>query len=119
MVGDPTEGALLVAAAKAGALPAPLAQAYPRIEEIPFDSERKRMVTVHAIENPDAQDVSPFYDQKHHAWYVLAEKGAPDVVLERCTHYQNRDDKAIRTGTTKPFLLMMNNAGESWQPTIG
>jgi len=95
MVGDPTEGALLVAAAKAGALPAPLAQAYPRIEEIPFDSERKRMVTVHAIENPDAQDVSPFYDQKHHAWYVLAEKGAPDVVLERCTHYQNRDDKAV------------------------
>ena len=95
MVGDPTEGALLVAAAKAGALPAPLARAYPRIEEIPFDSERKRMVTVHLIENPDAQDVSPFYDQKQQAWYVLAEKGAPDIVLDRCTHYQNRDDKAV------------------------
>ncbi len=40
MVGDPTEGALLVAAAKGGALPAPLSQAYPRIQEIPFDSER-------------------------------------------------------------------------------
>ncbi|MCJ7715092.1 MAG: cation-translocating P-type ATPase [Anaerolineales bacterium] len=95
MVGDPTEGALLVAAAKAGALPAPLSQAYPRIQEIPFDSERKRMVTVHAIKNPDAQDVSPFYDQKLQAWYVIAEKGAPDVVLERCTHYQDRDDKAV------------------------
>lgn len=95
MVGDPTEGALLVAAAKGGALPAPLAQAYPRIEEIPFDSERKRMVTVHAIKNPEAGDVSPFYDQKHEAWYVVAQKGAPDIVLERCTHYQRRDDVAV------------------------
>jgi len=95
MVGDPTEGALLVAAAKGGALPAPLAQAYPRIEEIPFDSERKRMVTIHAIQNPEAGDVSPFYDQKQQAWYVVAQKGAPDVVLERCTHYQSRDDNAV------------------------
>lgn len=95
MVGDPTEGALLVAAAKGGALPALLAQAYPRIEEIPFDSERKRMVTIHAIEQPEASDVSPFYDQKQKAWYVVAQKGAPDVVLERCTHYQSRDDNAI------------------------
>ncbi len=95
MVGDPTEGALLVAAAKGGALPAPLSQAYPRIEEIPFDSERKRMVTVHAINSPEAGDVSPFYDHKQRAWYVVAQKGAPDVVLERCTHYQNRDDQAV------------------------
>ena len=95
MVGDPTEGALLVAAAKGGALPAPLSQAYPRIEEIPFDSERKRMVTIHAIKNPEAGDVSPFYDQRQQAWYVVAQKGAPDVVLERCTHYQSRDDKAV------------------------
>ncbi len=96
MVGDPTEGALLVAAAKGGALPAPLSQAYPRIEEIPFDSERKRMVTVHAIKNPEAGDVSPFYDQKQETWYVVAQKGAPDVVLERCTHYQSREDQAVR-----------------------
>ena len=95
MVGDPTEGALLVAAAKGGALPAPLSQAYPRIEEIPFDSERKRMVTVHAIKSPEAGDVSPFYDQEHEAWYVVAQKGAPDIVLERCTHYQSRDDTAV------------------------
>jgi Ca2+-transporting ATPase len=95
MVGDPTEGALLVAAAKGGAMPAPLAQAYPRIEEIPFDSERKRMVTIHAIKHPDAEDVSPFYDQKQEAWYVVAQKGAPDIVLERCTHYQSREDTAV------------------------
>jgi Ca2+-transporting ATPase len=53
------------------------------------------MVTVHAIKHPAAEDVSPFYDQKQQAWYVIAQKGAPDVVLERCTHYQNRDDSAV------------------------
>ncbi len=95
MVGDPTEGALLIAAAKGGALPAPLAQAYPRIKEIPFDSERKRMVTIHAIKHPEAGDVSPFYDQKQEAWYVVAQKGAPDIVLDRCTHYQGRDDTVV------------------------
>ena len=95
MVGDPTEGSLVVAAAKAGALPDPLAQAYPRIEEIPFDSDRKRMVTVHAISAPDPKDISPFYDQEKQAWYVVASKGAPDVVLGQCTLYQSREDKAL------------------------
>ncbi len=94
MVGDPTEGALLVAAAKAGALPDPIAQAYPRIEEIPFDSERKRMVTIHNIKEPETGDVSPFYDKKHRAWFVVTSKGAPDVILDRCTHYQSIDDEA-------------------------
>jgi Ca2+-transporting ATPase len=47
-VGDPTEGALLVAAARDGLDPAELASAMPRVAELPFDSERKRMTTVHA-----------------------------------------------------------------------
>ncbi|MBT3389100.1 MAG: cation-translocating P-type ATPase [Chloroflexi bacterium] len=95
IVGDPTEGALLVAAAKAGALPGPLNQAYPRIQEIPFDSERKRMVTVHTVNDPKPEDLSPFYDDKQRQWFVVAEKGAPDVVLQQCTHYQNRNDQAV------------------------
>ena len=109
MVGDPTEGALLVAAAKGGALPTPLSQAYPRIEEIPFDSERKRMVTIHAIQQPEAGDVSPFYDQKHKAWYVVAEKGAPDVVLDRCTHYQSRDDQAVLLDAEQRRRILLAN----------
>jgi Ca2+-transporting ATPase len=95
MVGDPTEGALIVAAAKAGTLPSPLNQAYPRIQEIPFDSDRKRMVTVHAVRNPHPDDISPFYDDNQREWYVVTEKGAPDVVLKQCTHYQNRSDEAV------------------------
>jgi len=95
MVGDPTEGALIVAAAKAGALPNPLNQAYPRVQEIPFDSERKRMVTVHSVIDPRPDDISPFYSREQHEWYVVTEKGAPDIVLEQCTHYQDRSDEAV------------------------
>ena len=47
VIGDPTEGALLAMAAKAGARKAEINDAYPRRAEIPFDSERKRMVTLH------------------------------------------------------------------------
>ena len=52
MVGDPTEGSILVAAHKAGARYSGLNKAYPRQNEIPFDSERKRMVTIHSVNNP-------------------------------------------------------------------
>ncbi len=47
IVGDPTEGALLTLAAKAGYETDDLADAYPRVAEVPFDSERKRMTTLH------------------------------------------------------------------------
>ena len=89
--GDPTEGALVVAAAKAGALPRPLNHAYPRVHEVPFDSERKRMITVHKIRESKPDDFSPFYNHETNM-YVVAIKGAPDLVLDLCTHYQRMDD---------------------------
>ena len=92
MVGDPTEGALLVAAAKAGALPRPLNQAYPRVQEVPFDSDRKRMITIHHIKDPKPEDISPFDEQKRYTGYVVAVKGAPDLVLDLCSQYQRMDD---------------------------
>ena len=61
MVGDPTEGALLVAAVKAGAHTNHLLAAYPRENEIPFDSTRKRMMTIHSIKDPKREDLSPIY----------------------------------------------------------
>ena len=63
VVGDPTEGALIVAAAKAGASADALNEAYPRVQEVPFDSVRKRMVTIHALEAPRADDISPFDEE--------------------------------------------------------
>ena len=52
IVGDPTEGALVVAAAKAGAIHIDIKEAYPRENEVPFDSERKRMITIHDVKAP-------------------------------------------------------------------
>ena len=56
--GDPTEGALLVAAIKAGLSPAAEVEAAPRVAEIPFSSERRRMTTVHAMRSGEQQAFS-------------------------------------------------------------
>jgi len=69
--GDPTEGALVVAAVKAGFHEAEMRLENPRIEELPFSSERKRMTTIHQME-----------DGKKTAFM----KGAPEVVLDKCSH---------------------------------
>jgi len=96
MVGDPTEGSILVAAHKAGARFSNLNNSYPRQNEIPFDSERKRMVTIHSVKNPKIEDLSPFEDETYIGWQVIVVKGAPDVVLKLCTHIQPMDDGAPR-----------------------
>jgi len=112
MVGDPTEGAILVAALKAGSSAKALNTAYPRKQEIPFDSTRKRMVTVHAIDEPNAEDLSPLDDNdEKREWYIVAVKGAPDVVLELCTHIQtidNGDEKL--TDERRKEVLAANDA---------
>jgi len=93
VVGDPTEGALLVAAAKAGTPYHEIHKAYPRENEIPFDADRKRMITVHDIVEPKPDDFSPFYGKRLEGWDVIVLKGAPDMVLELCTKYQAMNDE--------------------------
>jgi Ca2+-transporting ATPase len=94
MVGDPTEGALIVAAVKAGGNSQGLNAAYPRVQEIPFDSERKRMITIHALQDPRAADISPFDDNHNKPQgYAITVKGAPDIVLNLCQRYQRMDDQ--------------------------
>ncbi len=111
LVGDPTEGSILVAAAKAGILQQNLTGAYPRAQEIPFDSARKRMVTIHSIDAPRAEDVSPFQDDSRREWYAIAVKGAPDVVLRLCTHYQTIDDRQVPlTEEMRKRVLEANDA---------
>ena len=92
IIGDPTEGSLLVAAAKAGAMHEEMDRSYPRVQEVPFDSERKRMITVHEVREPRTQDISPFTDQTRRGQHVIIVKGAPDVVLDLCTKYQTIDE---------------------------
>jgi Ca2+-transporting ATPase len=111
VVGDPTEAALIVAAEKAGALHEDLNEAYPRENEVPFDSERKRMITIHAVSAPKAEDPSPFQNNTHKDWRVIAVKGAPDVVLKLCAHYQTMDDKsAPLDDKTRQRILDANDA---------
>ncbi len=93
MVGDPTEGALIVAAVKAGARSEDLNGAYPRVQEIPFDSDRKRMLTVNHIKDPRPEDISPLYDNQQRERYAITVKGAPDIVLKYCSQYQRMDDR--------------------------
>ncbi len=66
--GDPTEGALVVAAAKAGLHKPDLDRRFPRVDEIPFDADTKRMTTLHSV---DGRTVA----------YV---KGAPEVIVAAC-----------------------------------
>lgn len=68
--GDPTEGALIVAAAKAGLWKEDLESSAPRIGEIPFSSERKCMTTVHLVSGKKK---------------IVFMKGAPEIVLDKCT----------------------------------
>lgn len=84
--GDPTEGALVVAAAKAGLQKESLDAAHPRIHEIPFSSETKRMTTLHKVEGS----------------MTAYAKGAPEVILAGCTAVLGADgvtplDEAGRT----------------------
>jgi Ca2+-transporting ATPase len=87
MVGDPTEGALVVAAAKAGLLRAAVEAVYPRVAEIPFDSVRKGMSTVHRLpaDLPDTHDAARV---DACGPYVVFVKGAPDLLLSRCARMQ-------------------------------
>jgi P-type Ca2+ transporter type 2C len=109
MVGDPTEGALVVAAAKAGALPRPLNQAYPRVQEVPFDSTRKRMITIHDIRGAHPEDISPFDEARPYHGYVVTIKGAPDLILELCNRFQGIDDKPRPLNDTQRMRILAAN----------
>ena len=74
VVGDPTEAALVVLAAKLGVDAEETRRAYPRLAEVPFDSDYKFMATFHRVTLDGIERV------------VQLVKGGPDVVLARCTH---------------------------------
>jgi len=96
LIGDPTEGALVVAAAKAGLARESVDRQYPRVNEIPFDSARKRMSTIHrSLDAPG---------------YLVFTKGAPEIVLDHCDYFLAGGEPRVLTETQREAVRQMNEA---------
>ncbi|NLT95791.1 MAG: cation-translocating P-type ATPase [Clostridia bacterium] len=93
VIGDPTEGALVVAGGKAGLTKEEVDAQYPRLEEIPFDSGRKMMTTFHKINGE----------------IISYTKGAPDVLLARCNTVLTKDGVKALTKELYDELLKVNS----------
>jgi Ca2+-transporting ATPase len=91
-IGDPTEGCLIVSARKASLDMKKLNQEHPRLNEIPFSSERKRMSTIHKV------------GEKYFAYM----KGAPDVLVNLCSRYYSKG-KVIPLTEEKRDLILRTN----------
>ena len=87
--GDPTEGALVVISAKAGLSAQELNARFPRTDEIPFSSERKRMTTIHS--GPEGK--------------VSYSKGAPEIILDSSSHVLKNGKESPLTEKDKAEVL--------------
>jgi P-type Ca2+ transporter type 2C len=85
MMGDPTEIGLIVAAQEFGIAPDKVLLQYPRVAEIPFESERKAMSTIH---------------QDHKGFHIFV-KGAPEVILPMCLNIAISDWQTVNNTLTK------------------
>ncbi len=90
IIGDPTEASLIVTAAKAGYHKTNLEQAYLRLQELPFDSKRKRMSTIN--QTPEGQKTA----------FV---KGAPDEIIKLCNFYWQQGKKQELTAELRQKIV--------------
>jgi P-type Ca2+ transporter type 2C len=84
MIGDPTEGALVVLAEKGGIDPRATRERFPRVAELPFDAAYKLMATFHRMEDESGRDVVRCFA-----------KGAPDQLLARATSGLDADQRIV------------------------
>jgi len=102
IVGDPTEAALVVLAAKGGVDVSETRRLHPRVAEVPFDSEYKFMATFHAMEEDGRKVIRCLV------------KGAPDVLLARSAEIRGADGEPIPADGARDRVLTENDrlAGE-------
>jgi len=96
ILGDPTEGALLTLSEKGGIRSKTINGKYPRVKEIPFDSERKMMTTFHEMAGKDE--------------IVSFTKGAPDIIIDRCDKILLDGDVVKLTDEVRQKVLDQNTA---------
>ena len=102
--GDPTEGALVVTAAKAGLWQEELQIQFPRMSEIPFSSETKRMTTTHQT----SQGKTAYA------------KGAPEVILSSCNRFfRNGEEKALTSEDRKTVMTVAHEMAEDALRVLG
>ncbi|MBW4522387.1 MAG: cation-translocating P-type ATPase [Scytolyngbya sp. HA4215-MV1] len=104
ILGDPTEGALLVVAGKAGLTKETWANRLRRVAEFPFSSERKRMSVVCQGTYRPASNL-PEEDSA----YLMFTKGSPELTLERCTQVQVGDRIESISSVQRQQILEQNN----------
>jgi Ca2+-transporting ATPase len=97
LVGDPTEGALVVLAAKGGVDPALTREQYPRVATLPFDAAYKMMATFHKMRDASGNDVIRGYI-----------KGAPDQLLARATGAHGPDGVEVPVAQLRDAYLAEN-----------
>jgi len=116
VVGDPTEGALVLAADEIGHTKAELEERWPRLAEVPFTSERKRMTTIHHSPPEDEYDRAPWGELP----YVAFCKGAADGLLEICSHYWTGQSMLLLDEAARERILAANaRSAQAGQRVLG
>jgi len=106
IVGDPTEGALVVAAAKSGYSRDEASLVLPRVQEVPFDSDRKRMSTIHRA---DSEAAAALFAGLGVTPLIAFVKGAPDVILELCTQQLEGGQAVALSDAQRSAILEQNH----------
>jgi Ca2+-transporting ATPase len=104
-IGDPTEGALVVSAAQLGMNKTQLDKRWPRVAEIPFTSERKRMTTVHRADVSSDQTDAPWRDGPYVAFF----KGAVDSLLVITSRVWSGDEAIPLTAELHERIMAAND----------
>ncbi|MFN8465278.1 MAG: cation-translocating P-type ATPase [Caldilineaceae bacterium] len=108
IIGDPTEGALVVAAARNKIAAAAVRSQYPRVAELPFDSDRKRMTTVHRVPGTSSapQVLGPLVPP---APYLAITKGAVDGLLDLSTAIWRDGESLPMTSAARAEITATND----------